>query len=410
MTGRNEQAVNDRTERLARLWKERRVRYIRERAPLWRYVLSSGGLAMGFAVILLIQGYASLLARAREAGAVDEGIVAGGAALAALALLWNPARTYLQPPDLVYLLPYESDAAGYFRRAWRYGAVLSGAGLAAAYLLYLPFYRLTGHAAAPALLAALALLKFLLYYGAWKERQFRSHAVRGWMIGIKAAAVYATVYSLFGYPLGLLHLGLPVLWGAYAAALRIPESHRVNWQHLLQLDRRTGSLHDAWFRFFTDLPQQAETYRRRAYLDGVLRRMRYDRRNASMYLYWRNFLRSPAAVMVARMIALAAVLIWIFPDPWTAVPVYAVFAWLIGMQLRGLPSAAGNPLLDAVSPLAESERVDARRKIRLAVYGASVLLLAVPLFVWVPPGLAALCAVAGCASSIFFAGGRSRPA
>ena len=342
--------------------------------------------------------------RAREAGAVDGAIVAGGAALLALALLWNPVRTYLKPPDLVFLLPLEGEARHYFRGAWVYGAAVSGAAAAFVFGLYLPFHRLTDAAPAPVLALVLMILKMLLYFGAWKERQFRSRAARALLTAVKTLAVFATVYALLRFRLSYGHLLLPLLWGAYAAAVKIPESYRIHWQHLLQLERRTQARIDAWFRFFTDLPQQAGTYRRRAYLDAILKPIRHTRRNAALYLYARTLLRSPEAAMIGRMIVLAAALIWLFPGPWSAAPIYIVFIWLIGMQLRGLPPPAGNPLLDAVSPIADAERRNARRKVRRMAVVAAAVILSVPLFILLEPGVAVACAGAGCLFSLLTAG------
>lgn len=396
---------------LARLWSDRRRRALRETLPYWRYVMSSGGLAMGFAFILLIQGYASTLARARAIGDVDAWVTAAAAALAALALLWNPARTLLRPPDTVFLMPAEIRMGAYFRGAWIYGGMLSAGAVGAVLLLYAPFLAATGASAAGYAFAALLLLalKALLYAGAWKERQFRSRGVRASFYAAKAAGAFVTAHALLSDGrVGLEHAWLLALWGAYVASLRLPGRYRVNWEHLIELDRRAVSLQEMWFGFFVDLPNRTESFRPRAYLNGLLKLVGYGRERSFHYLYWRSLLRSTMAAMVARLIALEAAIVWLFPQLWAAVSVYAVFAWLIGLQLRGLRAAPAEPLLAAMSPLPEEHRARALRSVGRTANIVAALLLAVPLALWVPAAAAAACALAGIASALLFSAVRAR--
>jgi len=395
---------------LRRLWAERRAGYLRDALPYWKYVMSSGGMAMGFVVILTIQGYASLLNRTRAAGVADEWLSIGAAAAVALTLLWNPARTYLQAPDLALLLRLESRMGEYFRGAWAWGSATSAALTLAALLLYWPLYAAAnaGGAASYAVsAAALLALKALLYAGAWRERRFRYVGVRAAFATVKAAAAAATAYALLRGPLDAADAGLALVWLAYAAALRAPRAHLVHWERLLELERRTKSLHERWFGFFVDLPFRGETYRPRRYWNGLLRLVRYDAANAFRYMYWRTFLRSSMSALALRMIALEAALVWVFPHPWTAAALYVVFCWLIGLQLRGIQAPPTEPLLSAMSPQPPSRRSESQRAVRRTAHGIASLLLAAMPAVAVSLPLAAGCAAAGVAAAFLFA--RTRP-
>jgi len=391
---------------LGSLWKERRTRYLREVMPYWKYVMSSGGMAMGFAVILAIQGYAALLHRTRAAGAADEWLPLGAAAALALTLLWNPARTYLRRPDVVLLLRLESRMNEYFRGAWIWGAAASGALTAAAILLYWPLYAASNAGSAAsyaAAAAALLALKALLYAGARRERRFRDGGVRAAFAAAKAAAAVATAYALLRGPLDPTDAMLALVWIAYVFALLAPRTHHVHWEHLLEQERRTRALHETWFGFFVDLPNRAETYRPRRALNGLLRLIRYDPGNAFRYMYWRTFLRSSMASLAARMIALEAALVWVFPHPWAAAAIYAVFCWLIGLQLRGIQSPPAEPLLAAMSPLPPSRRTRSQRTVRRTAHMIAASLLAVSLAAAVSLPLAAGCAAAGVGAAFLFA-------
>ncbi|TLS53457.1 hypothetical protein FE782_04080 [Paenibacillus antri] len=392
------------------LWMERRARYLREVLPYWKYVMSSGGVAMGFAVILTIQGYAALLNRTRAAGSADVWLPLGAAAVLALALLWNPARTYLRQPDLAMLLRLESRMNEYFRGAWAWGAAMSTALTLAALLLYWPLYAAAGAGGAASYAiasASLLALKALLYAGAWRERRFRYGGVRAAFAVVKAVAVVATAFALLRGPLEPADALLALVWVAYAAALRLPEAYRIHWEHQLDRERRTRALHESWFGFFVDLPHRAETYRPRRYLNGLLRLIRYDAGHAFLYMYWRTFLRSSMASLALRMVVLEAVLVWVFPHPWTAVAMYVVFCWLIGLQLRGIQSPPAEPLLVAMSPQPPTARARSQRSVRRTAHAIAAALLAVSPAFAVSLPLAAGCAAAGMAAAFLFA--RTRP-
>jgi ABC-2 type transport system permease protein len=397
------------------LWRRRRSAYLRAVMPYWRYVMSSGGMAMGFAFILAVQGYAMVLTRMREAGTgtgeIDPWLPAYAAGALTAVLLWNPVRTYVERPDFIYMLPMEGRIGAYFRGSWRSGAAMSIAATLAVLMLYWPLYDAArlGGAAAYAWAAALALgVKAILYFGAWKERQFCYQMDRMLFLGVKTLAVAATGYVLLR---GELHLSsmvaIGVIWSAYALALRRPPAYNVHWERLLAEERRTILWHEAWFGFFVDLPHREAAYKPRAYMNGLLRAIRYRRENAFLYLYWRTFIRSSMFLFMLRMIALEALLIWIFPSTWAAVLIYGIFVWLMGLQLRGLQAAPSEPLLAAISPLPPVLRRRSQRAVQRLSNGIGVLLMTLPVFFVAPLPFAVGCAAVGSGSVLLFASGRT---
>jgi ABC-2 type transport system permease protein len=397
--------------RLEALWKQRSNAYFKAVMPYWRYVMSSGGAAMGFAFILAIQGYATLLSGTRASGEADTWLPAYAAAALAFSLLWNPVRTYFARPDLIFLLPMEARMPGYLRGAWRRGATMSVLATAALILLYWPLYQAasTGTATNYALAAVFLLaIKGMMYYGAWRERQFRYRLARWVFLAVKAFAAVVSAYLWFRGGMGLpAILGICVVWIAYAAALRLPAAYPLHWERLLTEERRTIARHEAWFGFFVDLPHREETYKPRAYLNGLLRWIRYERKNAFLYMYWRSFVRSSLFVFTLRLIVLEALMIWIFPTPWVAVGIYAIFTWLMGLQLRGLRAAPSELLLAAISPLPRALRGQSQRAVQRVSNLIGVLLMAIPVALVAPVTFAVGCVIAGLGSAILFATGRT---
>lgn len=397
--------------KLEQLWKKRRETYLRRVMPYWRYVMSSGGVAMGFAAILAIQGYAELLKRTRMAEGGGEGplftlLPAGAAVVLAAVLLWNRARTYLAQADIVFLLPVEARMREYVREAWAHGASMSFAAMAAALGLYWPLYHAAGFGSVlqyAAVCAALLALKALLYYGAWKERQFRYRTDRAAFAAVKWIAALATSYALLSGGTGGAMGIAAAIWLAYFAALRVPSAYRIHWEQLLQEEKRTVALHEAWFGLFIDLPGRAETYKPRPYVDALLRMIRYHRNNAYVYMFWRTFLRSSMFPIAVRLIVLEALLVWVFPLPWAAAAIYALFCWILGLQLRGLQTSWSEPLLVAIAPLPRKLRNRSQRKVQRAANVIGALLMAIPLFLAAPLPIAAGFAAAGAGSALLFA-------
>jgi len=399
--------------RLEALWQSRRERYLRDVLPYWRYVLSSGGAAMGFVAILATQGYFALLAQTRESGAAPWWLPAAAAGLAAFGLLWNPVRTYLREPDLVFLRPLEGRMDEYARAGRRLGLLWSGGWTVAALALYWPFYAALrgeeGGAPAYAVVCALLLLvKALLHRGAWIERRFRERALVAAFAAAKTIAAFATAYAALRGVDGFAALAAyAAAWGGYAAALRLPDARGVRWERLLRQERRTRALHEAWFGFFVDLPSRASGYKPRPYWNPLLRLVRYERSNAALYMYWRTFLRSSILTLAARLVVLFAALVALFPAPWTAAAIYAAGCWLLGLQLRAVRNAPSDPLLSVVSPISAEERERALRAVQRSAGAIGVALMAAPLFASLSPVWAAGCMTFGLGTAFLFASRRT---
>jgi ABC-2 type transport system permease protein len=373
--------------KLELLWKRRRTDYLREALPYWRYVLSSGGAAMGFLFILSVQGYAFVLRALREGAIADSLLPVYAAAAITAALLWNPVRTYMKSPDLLFMLPMEGKMQAYFQGARRFGMAASFGGTALLLFLYWPLYEAAGYGSVRSYGAAAAItlaVKGLLYDGKWREGRFRYRTDRRLFQAVKAIAAFATCYVLLGGVEQLLEYGIVLVWGLYAAAVKKPQTVPVHWEYLLQQEQRTAALHEKWFSFFVDLPHRQESYKPRIYLNGLLSLLSFRKSNAFLYLYWRTFLRSSMAVLAIRMIIIEGVLIALFPQSWTAVGLYGIFGWLLALQLRSIRSAPAEPLFAAMSPLPAKAREASQRTVQRMSTLIGVLLMAVPVFLVAP--------------------------
>jgi ABC-2 type transport system permease protein len=368
-----------------RLWRERRTADLKDTLPYMKYVIGSGfGLLIAAAFIVAIQGYIVALREAEQSGSLAYPLEAIGAVLLTSILLWNPLRSYLTEADTIFLTPAESRMEIYFRAAKRLGTSVSGLIALSVLLLIAPYYLALGGVLLQymGIAAAIMAMKALLYYGAWKERQFESRSLRFLFLIVKIVAVFATVYALLRssslLPAFLIFL---VVWIAYALSLRIPRSFLLNWEGLIREERRTREMVERWFSQFVDRPTNGETYKRRGYLQPILSLVSpaFGKGNPYHYLFWRRLLRSSLFMIVLRLLILYYLFLFLFPGRWIAVLLFALFALFIGAQLKSLRPARSEVIHLAVATVPEQESSAAIRAIRRMVHGFCILLMAVPL-------------------------------
>ena len=172
-------------------------------------------------------------------------------------LAWCPIRTYLEEPDLVFLLPAEERMQrGYFREAVRGAWLVQSAAAILIWLALLPV--LDRHLPAFTLRtwagtgAAILLCKSALLYGTWQRRQWvrNAHRIaeRAAHPLLAAAALAPLAFSF--WPSMCFILSVTAL---YMALLRLPERFPLNWLRLLQDEQRPRSRWMHFFSWFVDV-------------------------------------------------------------------------------------------------------------------------------------------------------------
>ncbi|WP_199618332.1 ABC transporter permease [Paenibacillus alkalitolerans] len=395
---------------LTELWRRRRNADAKETFPYWKYVFSSGfGLVAAAAVFLSIQGYIFLLREAEQTGGLPVSLPFAAASLLTVTLLWNPVRTYLTEPDIVFLTPAESRMTHYFRPAWNRGLLQSGFGVCAALLAIWPFFSALGGTALVygAVIIMTVVIKAILFFGSREEKRFDSPTYRIVFLAVKALAAFASIHLMFRFPLSVSIPAVVVVWAAYLLSLRLPGKFSVHWEYLIREERRKKAVTERWFSQFVDLPRSEETYRRRAYLQPLLTLASKNARNAYVYLYWRTLLRSSIFMILVRLMLLEYLFMFLFPGKWTSTAIYAGFVILAGIQLKSLETIRRDVLHLAVSPIPEEQRRLAVRTIRRSAHRAWNVLAALPLFAVMPWHFVITLTAAGVVAPVLFARGKT---
>ncbi|QJC51380.1 hypothetical protein HGI30_07350 [Paenibacillus albicereus] len=353
-------------EALDREWRRRALAFYKDCLPFLGDMARSGlPLALFALIIVGSASYAGLLERIPA----DFPAAALGTLLLAPVLYWSPMRTWLQPADLVFLLPREAGMKSYLRRSWLH-TLPGGLVLAAAVLLlywpiraHVPADRLTGWTPEllPALAAVLAL-KALASAAAWRERQIAWRASRSALKLLRLAITAWLLYVWFTQPAGtaaLVSAPAALLWWA---ASRLPKRLPLPWERLIEEERRTASRYIRFFGWFTEVPSLQPSVHSRPWLSWIASAIPLRKRSTYTYLYSLSIARTELGGMLLRMTLLGMLCCYWLGDSgwlegWAAAACVLLFLLIAGLQSAALTGWHRHVVWRHVYPLPESGRL-----------------------------------------------------
>ncbi|WP_054950335.1 ABC transporter permease [Numidum massiliense] len=370
------------------------------------FMLVAGGGGMPILFILaavgVVYGYVSFL----KWLPTDFPAYALMAVVVSLALTQTSVRTFIQPADVVFLLPLESEMQHYFRRCLTYSVFMQVVKVGAVMALLLPLYRArigdeTGFLIA---LAFVALFKAWNVYAHFRELHLQNG--RGVHIAFRLAAnVLLTVPLFYGGSVLLYTLIAALILAMLTLYYRkVGAGNRYPWYTFVALEQRRVNALYTFASFFVDVPHILQRTKARAWLAVLLQRIPYGARNTHLYLYARTFLRSGEYFsLFLRLTTITAIVIVFIPTEW------AVFAaFLVGLTLTGiqLPAVRAKHLHAFWLKLYPVEQAEDKRALAqlvcIALAVQSVIVSAVYLIVHQGPLLALALASCGLLFSYAF--------
>lgn len=290
--------------------------------------------------------------------------------------------TLLQPADMVFLLPLETQLDNIMQKLkWR-------SFILPAVLLLL------GSAAAMPLLVALGEAEFSHWIIVAGTLWVLKDSELDWQFAsLKIDSKrQKNQYSAGIYGLFLLVLFLTVfvsIWIGLSVALavnvglrlfykRVHQTKRLQWEEAIQTEKARLQRIYRFINLFTDIPALTDRPKRRKWADGLVNRIPTQKKSPYLYLYLRGFVRgSSYSGLFFRLSVLGALLIWLVD--WTEIGIAAgvIFLYLIGFQLIPLYYHFDESLLLRLYPLPASGKTVALQKVLLLL-----LLLSSGLF-WV---------------------------
>ncbi|MFU1793531.1 ABC transporter permease [Paenibacillus azoreducens] len=321
---------------LASLRSERRSRFWgKEVLPYVGYVMQSGvAVLLLFAIIAFSAWYTSLV----------QHIPAGFPIRWIMLVLFVPLtvsssfRTYLQPADVVFLLPQESRMRKYFQASWISGVIYKLLGLALVFLISWPLYIRSEADPKPFLLFLLVLiaLKLLASYGCWKELRMVSRKGATASRLLRYVIIALSIAAWLWQPAGRSLIFILLIAATYAAALRFPAKHLVAWERLIAQEKTHIGRVLMVLGWFVNVPSRQQRIHSRKWLLWAGNRISWKPETAYRYLLMKSFIRSDILGIVIRAGILAVFLVWWMRSGMVGSGIYLFFVFLAGVQLSTL--------------------------------------------------------------------------
>lgn len=290
-------------------------------------------------------------------------------------------RTFVQEPDLVFLVPAEERMNGYFRHAWRYSAFFHAVQSIVLLVVLLPLFeaRLSLH---DAWLCALGAVVLKLWNLSLSWREFLLVRRSSVYLVLRYVSSTLMIYGLLAtdwvYGLVGLILLLAITWVVRAGR----RMRSLPWNELLDLEQQTLSTYYTVANFFVDVPQIKNRVKRREWIMALVRRIPVNQKLPFLYLYIRTFFRySEYFGIYLRLMSFVGVILYFISNVWIALGVYGLGLFLMGFQLPMLASERRYSEMVRIYPLQDLDKKRGISWLAMQLLIAESILLSVLLLI-----------------------------
>lgn len=319
---------------VAQIWKERAISYWNE-AIRYLKLMANSGLLLAVYFLIIIGGYYYQ----QWLQWLPEDFPAKWLFIAVFTYLLTKTnvRTFFKKGDLVFFLPLEGRLNPYIRLTLFYSFFLQSIGILLGIIILMPLFFVRLGSERELFVAAL----FLLLAKGWnviaKWASLR-YGKKGNSFFLRLFVNTAYVFLLFSqaYFFLIIILGLmAVLYLFYFRQIR--RFYSLKWEELIQIEQDMVQKFYRFANLFTDVARLEPRIKRRPWLDVFFKGVRYDKKNAFIYLFLRTFFRAGDDFgMYVRLVAVAFVFLIVIPAGVFHILVYFVFLFLTGAQLSTL--------------------------------------------------------------------------
>lgn len=306
-----------------------------------RLIASGGGfpILVGFLFILSMFSYAKLLQLLTPSPLV----------LLALALLiaWiiqtSPYRTWIQSPDLIFLLPMEQKLQNYFWSCLRYNLLMQCIRTGLLFLLLLPIYRLHHENSLIFWLSLLILIAYQALHTSFAWYRIKLHS-KWFELALLAFHVLFVFLLLTKHWLWLI-VCTAILFTVYFYLQKIIPFYPWPWQTMIKQEQQRIRFYQRIASWFIDLPNQTQTIQPRKWLIALLQIFEKRQTNPLKFLFWRRFIRDRDYLLpYLRGIVFALVMMLIIRHPYLILLIYLLSLTLFAVQFPTLANPNQYPI------------------------------------------------------------------
>jgi len=253
---------------------------------------------------------------------------------------YNPVKTLLQEPDLVFLLPAEQKMGYYFRNVLRYSFVnqllLTFFVVAAVSPLYFHTYAERGGRTFLLILVVLFIFKAWNLIANWWMLKVRDTTSR-YLDQVVRLLVNSAIF-IFMINGDMIFAGIAtfvfILLLIYDVSISRKQAG-IAWDLLVEKDRNRMQSFYRIANMFTDVPHLKSRTKKRRWLVSIVNKWTpFDKKQTYDYLYRITFIRSGDYLgMYIRLILLGGLLIYYVPNDWMKMLFALLFIYLSSFQM-----------------------------------------------------------------------------
>jgi len=273
--------------------------------------------------------------------------------------VYSSFRTYMQPADVIFLLPREAGMSEYLKPAFRNGVVYKLIGLYILLLIVWPLYiRSDLEVRHPLwlIVSVLFVLKLLSAYGAWQELRISTARARMGYRLLRWSFLWLMLAAWLWQPAWKSALFTVLVGINYVLALRFPMKHNVPWENLIAAEKSGAARVMLLLGWFVDVPAEGQKVIRRRWLSAIGNRIPWSRSGAYRYLLTKTFIRSELLGIIARLTLLGMLIVGWNGQTWLGAAIYLFFIFLAGTQLSALRHVHSDTPADAYYPIPVGSR------------------------------------------------------
>lgn len=288
-------------------------------------------------------------------------------------------RTFMEKPDVVFLLPLEHRMVRYFRQSLIYSSVLQVIIAAIAMGLLWPLYRVRIGDEATFFIALgwIAVFKLWNVYTYWQELKLPqgrgTHVSFRFIVNLILTGLLFYGGSLALYALIATLMLVITTW--YFS--RLGKKNRYPWYRLVDLEQKKRNALYTLASFFVDVPHIQQQVKQRRWLSRLLISLPYRQQNGYLYLYMRTFARSGEYLgLYLRLTLVTAVVMAFIPNAYAVVAVYLIGLIFTGVQLPAVSRKHDDSVLLKLYPLQPTDRQQSMSRLVFILLTVQSILLA----------------------------------
>ena len=346
------------------LWNDRFQQHLKKITMYFARIASS--LVYSFLFLLGIGGYyyAKFL-RSLPPKSVALTIVT---ILLTIVLTRSPIRTFLQKPDIIYVLPLEEKLAYYFKRSLIYSYIIQLFPLLCVVLIITPLAQQSLHTTPAFLCGAFVILAFIKWWNmyihwTYRKNEFASH----WLL-IRLCCNAAITYTMFHFT-SIMIVGSILLFITFLFLHTFNKrKQHIHWEYLIEQEEKMDMHFYQFVHFFTDVPQVKQQVKQRKWCTTWIERILYKKRSPFLYLYSLSFLRANGYLgLYIRLTVVGGIVLYYIPTLIGKGIITLCILYISALQLRALWNYFSGNSIVALYPISLIEQKHAFMTLRSLV-------------------------------------------